>query len=116
MCGTARLILREPATLPDCDRARVRLGHDSRGFRFLLLCLDLLLFAYPLWGGACPNLIDCTPSHAHKNGIWSLAEPGLFPAVLIGASAAGALWEGDQTRLGNTLWQSLDAAAAVFLA
>lgn len=60
---------------------------------------------------ACPNLIDCTPAHAHKSGIWSIAKAGAFPAALIGVTGAAALWEGDHSRLGNTLWQSVDAAA-----
>lgn len=83
-----------------------------------LVCATLLLAAMawvpPAW--ACPNLIDCTPTHAHKGGIWSIAKTGLFPAALIGATGAAALWEGDHNRLGNTLWQSLDASAVAGIA
>ncbi|MHB8347952.1 MAG: phosphatase PAP2 family protein [Acidiferrobacterales bacterium] len=51
------------------------------------------------------------PVHENTSGIWSVARVGQFPAELIGATLAGAIWEGGGNRLGRTLWQSLDAAA-----
>jgi undecaprenyl-diphosphatase len=59
--------------------------------------------------GACPNLIDCAGS-GNKSGVWSIAPSPAFPAVYIGLTAAGALWEGSDSRLGKTLWQMLDAS------
>lgn len=86
---------------------------SALGERRLLAWLVVLLIlacAMPA-ASACPNLIDCTPNHAHTGGIWHIAQARLFPAALIGATGVAALWEGDHNRLGNTLWQSLDAAA-----
>lgn len=85
-------------------------SHVSPRCLFCVAVLLSCLLAAPE-ASACPNLIDCTPSHAHKSGIWSIAKAGLFPGILIGATGAAALWEGDHNRLGNTLWQSMDAAA-----
>ncbi len=51
------------------------------------------------------------PVHEDTSGIWSVARVGQFPAELIGITLAGAIWEGGSNRLGQTLWQSVDAAA-----
>ena len=51
------------------------------------------------------------PVGENTSGIWSLAKAGQFPAELIGLTAVGAIWNGGRSRLGKTLWQSLDAAA-----
>jgi PAP2 superfamily len=49
--------------------------------------------------------------NADNSGIWKRRNQ----QVIEGASAlvvvAGALWEGDQTRLGHTYWQSIDSLA-----
>lgn len=70
----------------------------------------LLLALLDARAAACPDLIDCRGS-GNKSGVWSIAPSPQFPAAVIGAAAAGALWEGGDTRLGRTLWQSLDASA-----
>lgn len=85
-------------------------GFASRCLLAGVALMLILGFAAPP-ASACPNLIDCTPTHAHKGGVWSIAKTGLFPGVLIGVTGAAALWEGDHNRFGNTLWQSIDAAA-----
>ncbi|MBI5893630.1 MAG: phosphatase PAP2 family protein [Deltaproteobacteria bacterium] len=41
------------------------------------------------------------------SGIWQYHYD--LPAYLIGATAAGAIWEGNDTRFGKTLWKSADA-------
>lgn len=87
-------------------RGSKRRTHTSLHILILLCCV---VAAPKVW--ACPNLIDCTPSHANKSGVWSIAKAGLFPGILIGVTGAAALWEGDHNRVGNTLWQSMDAAA-----
>lgn len=51
------------------------------------------------------------PVQQQTSGIWSIAKSPQFPAELIGLTLAGAIWEGGNSRLGKTLWQSVDAAA-----
>ena len=64
---------------------------------------------------ACTNLIDCRGS-GNQSGVWTIAQSPQFPAALIGVTVAGALWEGSESRLGRTLWQSLDASAITGIA
>jgi membrane-associated phospholipid phosphatase len=45
------------------------------------------------------------------SGIWARKNQEIFIGTLLVAETAGALWEGGQTRLGRTLWQSVDATA-----
>jgi hypothetical protein len=45
-----------------------------------------------------------------NSGIWSLTSQRAVLGALLVAEAGGALWEGGETRLGRTLWQSMDAA------
>jgi len=59
---------------------------------------------------ACPNLVDC-PEKENDGGVWVVGHSPEFPAALIGLTAGGALWEGDRTRMGATLWRSVDSAA-----
>ncbi len=68
--------------------------------------------------GAALGIIDYAglhrldhPVHENTSGVWSLAKSPQFPAELIGLTLAGAVWEGGRSRLGKTLWQSVDAAA-----
>ena len=46
------------------------------------------------------------------SGIWSLTSQRVMLGTLFVAEAGGALWEGGETRLGRTLWQSMDATLA----
>jgi len=75
----------------------------------VFLAVAAVLPASPA-GSTCPNLVDCRIQE-DTGGIWTVARSPEFPAVLIGLTAGGAVWQGDGTRLGRTLWQSLDAAA-----
>lgn len=82
------------------------------GFRGTLstgLAASALLFSFRA-ASACTNLIDCRGS-GDEAGVWKIAHSPEFPAALIGASAAGALWRGSDDRLGRALWQTLDASA-----
>ena len=45
-----------------------------------------------------------------NSGIWKRSYQTDLEYGLIAAEVAGALWEGDQTRLGKTFWQSVDAS------
>ena len=58
---------------------------------------------------ACIILVAPLPKKT--NGIYAIAKTPDFPFELITLTLGAALWEGGQTRLGHTLWQSLDAAA-----
>ncbi len=46
------------------------------------------------------------------SGIWSLTSQRVMLGTLFVAEAGGALWQGGETRLGRTLWQSMDATLA----
>lgn len=45
----------------------------------------------------------------NDHGIWSRSNQLLMLDLLMLGDAAGAVWEGGQTRLGKTYWQSLDS-------
>jgi PAP2 superfamily protein len=47
-----------------------------------------------------------------NSGIWKRGNQEVLEYGLIGGEVVGALWEGGETRLGRTLWQSVDASAA----
>jgi hypothetical protein len=75
--------------------------------------VSLLLLAR---GGAClagggPFGIDHEWTY-DDSGIWKRSNQEVLEYGLIGAELVGALWEGGETRLGRTLWQSVDASAA----
>jgi undecaprenyl-diphosphatase len=75
---------------------------------------SMIVAAVLLWASAadcaCPNLVDC-PENRDADGIWVVGHSPEFPAVLIGLTAGAALWEGDRSRFGGTLWRSVDSAA-----
>lgn len=59
---------------------------------------------------ADPNAID----HKWKfdnSGLWSRNTQLFVVNGLIAGSIAGAVWEGDSSRLGHTFWQSVDSLA-----
>jgi len=43
------------------------------------------------------------------SGVWSRTSQRVMLGTLFVAEAGGALWQGGETRLGRTLWQSMDA-------
>lgn len=51
------------------------------------------------------------PVSQDTHGVYAIAKTPNFPFELITLTLGAALWEGGQSRLGHTLWQSLDAAA-----
>ena len=50
--------------------------------------------------------------HYDDHGIWKRSVQKALQYSLIGGEVAGALWEGGDTRLGKTLWQSIDSSVA----
>src|SRR5579864_300830 len=75
--------------------------------------VSLLLFARGsiCFAGGGPFGIDHEWTY-DDSGIWKRSNQQLLEYGLIGGEVAGALWEGGETRLGRTLWQSVDASAA----
>jgi len=51
-----------------------------------------------------------------NSGIWARSNQTALIDSMIGAVAAGALWEGGDDRLGKTFWQSVDAGVISGLA
>ena len=46
-----------------------------------------------------------------NSGIWSRSIQQALLYTLVGGEVAGALWEGGESRLGKTFWQSIDSSA-----
>jgi undecaprenyl-diphosphatase len=46
-----------------------------------------------------------------NDGIWSRSDQKALIAIMLVSEAGGALWEGGESRLGHTLWRSIDATA-----
>ena len=61
------------------------------------------------YAGDGPLGIDHRLSY-DNSGIWSRSNQKALRNAMIVTVAAGCLWEGGETRLGKTFWQSLDAS------
>ena len=61
-------------------------------------------------GGGLLGLDHLVPYDDH--GIWARKNQLLLMDVLLAGEAGVALWEGGDTRLGHTAWQSIDATVA----
>jgi membrane-associated phospholipid phosphatase len=62
------------------------------------------------WAGGGPLGIDSTVALDDK-GIWKRSTQNLVLGVVVTGTIAAAFWEGGETRLGKTLWQSVDSLA-----
>jgi len=72
----------------------------------------LLLTRVPAcFAGGGPLGIDHEWSY-DDSGIWKRSYQEVLEYGLLGADVAAAMWEGGETRLGRTMWKSLDATAA----
>ncbi len=94
----------------DTGRTPVNLNLDPPSVGKAFLDTTLIGAAFGLADLAVLHRLD-HPVHENNSGIWSIARTPYFPAELIGGTAIAAIFEGGQTRLGRTLWQSLDGAA-----
>lgn len=74
------------------------------------LCLLFLLHAGRSVAGGGPLGIDHIIDY-QNTGIWKRSNQTALIDVLVGGEIAGALWEGGETRLGKTFWQSIDSSA-----
>src|SRR5262245_34853545 len=78
----------------------------------LLVCRIALAFiCMPAHAGGGPlNMDHRLPYDDH--GIWSRSVQEAVLDSMIAGEITGALWEGGETRLGRTFWQSIDASGA----
>jgi len=77
--------------------------------RFLLVVLSLLLSGPALAGGG-PLGIDHRLSY-DNSGIWSRHNQDLFEGITLATVVGGALWEGGESKLGQTYWRAIDSVA-----
>ena len=78
--------------------------------RFVLtgtLCAALLISAPGTAGGGLFGLDHRVEKDDH--GIWARKNQLLLLDTLLAGEVAAALWEGGDTRLGRTMWKSIDA-------
>jgi undecaprenyl-diphosphatase len=66
----------------------------------------LILAAGCSVAGGIDHLVEFDDS-----GIWKRSNQTALINILIAGEVAGALWEGGDTRLGKTFWQSIDSSA-----
>lgn len=71
-------------------------------------CLVFTCMSGHALAGGGPLGIDSQLNYDNQ-GIWKRSNQTKLQAVVIGGALAGALWEGSDTRLGKTLWQSMDS-------
>lgn len=73
--------------------------------------------AFALTGMAAPGLafagggplgID-SRLNLNEQGIWKRSNQRALEGIVVGTAIAGALWEGSESRLGKTFWQSTDS-------
>jgi len=76
-----------------------------------LLLLLLLAAAPAVAGDRGPFGIDYLLSY-DNSGIWRRSNQEVLEYGLLAGTVGGALWEGGESRLGRTLWQSVDSTAA----
>jgi undecaprenyl-diphosphatase len=78
--------------------------------RRLLIAAAAALLCGPALAAGGPFGIDHRLAE-DDTGIWARRNQQIVLGGVILSAAAGALWEGDSSRLGHTLWQSVDAMA-----
>jgi len=76
----------------------------ARGIR-VVLCVVVAHAGVCLAGG-----LDRVVNY-DNSGIWNRNAQQALLYTLIGGEIAGALWEGGESRLGKTFWQSIDSSA-----
>jgi acid phosphatase family membrane protein YuiD len=97
-----------------CDSDSVHVfGRPRRAPRGTWGLVALTLFASflgttPCFAGGGPLGID-SRLHYDNAGIWKRSNQLALIDTMMGVVGVGALWEGGETRLGRTLWQSVDA-------
>ncbi len=72
-----------------------------------MLCAALLVSPPGTAGGGLFGLDHLV--HKDDHGIWARQNQLLFLDTLLAGEVAVALWDGGETRLGRTMWKSIDA-------
>ena len=73
-------------------------------------CLATLLFVLPAHAGGGPFGID-HELPLDQSGIWARRYQTGLEYGVVAMEAAGSLWFGNDTELGHTFWQTIDASA-----
>ena len=76
---------------------------------FVLMTIALVLLCGTAWAGGGPLGIDHRVTK-DDSGIWQRKYQTDLMVLMIGGEIAGGVWEGGETRLGKTFWQSIDAS------
>lgn len=91
---------------------RGRPASKHAGAACLALCQLLMLLACPAArAGGGPLGIDHLLTY-DDSGIWNRKYQNLLLYGLIATEVAGGVWEGSDSRLGRTFWQSIDSSVA----
>ena len=81
----------------------------SRKARVVLVCAVVFWSAHVLAGGGFLGIDHRLNSDS--TGIWSRDYENVVLYSLVSVAIIGGLWEGGETRLGKTYWQSIDSMA-----
>ena len=90
---------------------RWRARRDGRPATLCWLLVGILLAPQPGWAGGGPLGIDHMLAY-DDSGIWNRRYQQALEYGLIATEVVGAVWEGGDSRLGRTWWQSIDASVA----
>ncbi len=82
----------------------------ARGAAEAVSAVLALLVCGCAWAGGGPLGIDSMVALDDK-GIWKRSTQNAVLGVVVTGTIAAAFWEGGETRLGKTLWQSVDSLA-----
>jgi len=88
---------------------RASLRRVARSCRATAMSLALALGAASAQAGGGPFGIDHRVGDGEAAGIWNRRNQIVLQDATALIVVAGALWQGDDTRLGHTTWQSLDS-------
>lgn len=75
----------------------------------IVICIAGLMYGNTSIAAGGPLGIDYRLSYDNQ-GIWKRSNQKILQALVIGGEIGGAFWEGHDSRLGKTFWQSLDAS------
>ena len=94
---------------PDKNDLEASRGNAMRAAQWMPLCLALVAAAPPVANAADGPLGIDHRLRFDDSGIWKRRNQLLLQDAAALVVVGGALWEGDQTRLGHTYWQSVDS-------
>jgi membrane-associated phospholipid phosphatase len=74
----------------------------------LVSAILAMLASGAVWAGGGPLGIDRVVTY-DNSGIWKRSTQNVVLGVMVVGDIGAALWEGGETRIGKTLWQSVDS-------